>query len=153
MKVVQLSHYALPHVGGIELYVHRVARDLIASGDQCEVISSAASGAEGTGHVGEVPMTWLPSPRLLPRNPALFGLRAALERARPDVVHVHSIWFLPSLQACLWKSRLRYRIVNSLHGVWPDQAGLAVSAFVHGFRPVAQRILDASDGVIVYNRL
>lgn len=154
MKVVQLSHYALPHVGGIELYVHRVARDLIAAGDSCEVISSAASaGAAGQGRIDGVPMTWLPSPRLLPRNPALLGLRRALERIRPDVVHVHSIWFLPSVQACLWKSGLRYRVVNSVHGVWPDQAGLAVGAFVRGFKPVAQRVLDASDRVLVYNQL
>lgn|GEM_PF-716739 len=154
MRVAEVAHFSLPHVGGIESYVHRVARDLLAAGIDCRVYSSSASsGKPGTGAVGPVPMTWLKSRNLLPRNPWLTGLEAALREARPDVVHVQSIWFLPSFQVGLYKRRLGYRVVNSIHGVLPDRASLAVRAFVQLFKPMAQWILDRSDLVIVYNEL
>jgi glycosyltransferase involved in cell wall biosynthesis len=152
MKVLHVAHYALPHVGGIETYVHRTARDLRASGIESEVVSSAASaGGPGQREIGGVPMTYLSSRNLLPRNPALFGLKRYLSSKHPDVVHVHSIWFLPSLQVVLLKRVLGYRVVNSVHGVWPDDSNFAVSIFVRVFRPVAQFVLNRSDIVIVYN--
>jgi glycosyltransferase involved in cell wall biosynthesis len=144
VRVAEVCHYYLPHIGGIELYVHRVARDLIASGDECRIFSSKASGFAP----GE-PVTYLPS--LLPRNPPLLGLRRALAEFRPDVVHAQSIWFWPSVQAARAKEKLGYRIVNSVHGVWPDDSQFAVGAFVRLFQPLAQYVLDRSDLVIVYN--
>jgi glycosyltransferase involved in cell wall biosynthesis len=146
VRVAEVCHYYLPHIGGIELYVHRVARDLIAGGDVCRIFSSSASGvAEGE------PAVYLPS--ILPRNPVLLGLGRALREYRPDVIHAQSIWFWPSVQAARAKEELGCRLVNSVHGVWPDEAGLAVAAFVRLFRPLAQYVLDRSDAVIVYNAI
>ena len=144
MRVAEVCHYYLPHIGGIELYVHRVARDLIAGGDECRIFSSAASGVAKSE-----PAAYLPS--ILPRNPVLLGLGRALREYRPDVIHAQSIWFWPSVQAARAREKLGCRLVNSVHGVWPDEAGLAVAAFVRLFRPLAQFVLDCSDAVIVYN--
>lgn len=152
MKVLQISHHFLPHIGGIELYVYRLSRDLIKSNIDCRVITSSNSTNNPSKVMG-IPTKHLPSITLLPRNPYIFGLKYELRKERPNIVHIHSIWFFPSLQACLLKKKYKFQIINTVHGVMPDQASFAVKFFLFLFKPIASYILKKSDKIIVLSEI
>jgi D-inositol-3-phosphate glycosyltransferase len=110
MRVVLVSHYALPHVGGIESALHAVAGGLAARGHEVVHVASAAlRPAERGSRVGErsyrlvrVPALNLPEERLAAPYP-LFGpallrvLRSELSGA--DVVHAHGFLYMGTLGA------------------------------------------------------
>ncbi|BBH15746.1 hypothetical protein Back2_00330 [Nocardioides baekrokdamisoli] len=47
MKVLQVTHYFSPHVGGIEVVAAEVARELVAQGHQVELLTSAIGSTPG----------------------------------------------------------------------------------------------------------
>ena len=129
MRILLASHYALPHLGGIEVAVDAVARELAAAGHEvCHVASAARRAGEGEdGPPGErLPPT--PAERLPPppgyrivRVPALNAAEARLgvpyplfapglarvlrrEVARADVVHAHGVLY-QSAALALWLAR------------------------------------------------
>lgn len=146
IKIAQVCHSFLPKIGGIEMYVYRIVRDLPKDRFEHQVFTASA---KKEGRIKKIKATYLRSFNLLPRNPFLFGLREKLENFNPDVVHIHSIWFLASLQACLLKKRLNYRIINTVHGVAPDKKSFLISLFTFLFKPFAQYIISKSDTIIV----
>lgn len=153
MKILQISHHFLPHIGGIELYVYRLSRDIIKSGADCNVITSSSSNCKQNGTMMGIPTVNLPSFNLLPRNPFLIGMEREIKRLHPDTIHIHSIWFFASLQACMLKKKYGFQIVNTVHGVMPDQASLAVKFFLFIFKPFASYIVRKSDKIIVLSEI
>lgn len=123
MRVLLVSHYVLPHYGGIEVVVENLARGLAERGHEVRVLSSRIAGpAREVRHGFEVVRVpawnvlerWavpypLFSPRLLPETGAL--VRWA------DVVHAHGFLYQPTLVA-LWLSRRAGR-----PGVLTEHAG------------------------------
>ena len=130
LKILQAPHFFLPNIGGIEFYVYRLARDLIESHYTCKVVTSGDGCAT---KIDKIPVEYLKNIKLLPRNPFLIGLISYLKSYRPNVVHIHSIWFLPSLQLCLLKNTFGYKVVNTVHGVYPDQTSVLVKIFLAFF--------------------
>jgi glycosyltransferase involved in cell wall biosynthesis len=140
VRVAQVCHYYLPHLGGIEIYTRRMARDLLAGGDECRVFSSSASLREGAP-LGEA--RYLRS--FGSRNPFFPGVARALRSFRPDVIHAQSIWFWPCVQA----ARLPFPLAVTVHGLWPDEASPALQALLRGFQPLAQSVLSRARAVVV----
>jgi glycosyltransferase involved in cell wall biosynthesis len=140
VRVAQVCHYYLPHLGGIEVYTRHMARDLLASGDECRVFTSKHSLREGAP---------LPEASYLrsfsARNPWLPGIAKAVRGYRPDVIHAQSIWFWP----CVQVARLGIPLAVTVHGSWPDEAGPLLKALLRGFQPLAQQVLDRARAVIV----
>ncbi|HEX4382549.1 MAG TPA: glycosyltransferase family 4 protein [Myxococcales bacterium] len=140
MRVAQVCHYYLPHLGGIEIYTHRTARDLLAAGDECRVFSSKHSLREGAP---------LPEAAYLrsftARNPWLPGVSRAVRAYAPDVIHAQSIWFWP----CVQVARLGIPLAVTVHGLWPDEASPLLQAALRGFQPLAQSVLSKARAIIV----
>jgi phosphatidylinositol alpha-1,6-mannosyltransferase len=140
VRIAQVCHYYLPHLGGTEIYVRRMARDLAAGGDECRVFSSSASLREGAP---------LPEATYLrsfgSRNPFFPGVSRAVRSFRPDVIHAQSAWFWP----CIQVSRLPFPLALTVHGLWPDEASPALQALLRGFHPLAQSVLSRARAVIV----
>lgn len=93
MRIVHVTDFYLPRLGGIEMHVHDLAVRQQAAGDQVEVLTSTPGGPEG-----EVPVRRVTERFRYPAalHPAAPGLAAAAVRAgRPDVVHVHAGVFSP----------------------------------------------------------
>lgn len=147
MKIVQVSHVFLPNIGGIEYYVYRLARDLAKKKHQSFVITSGKK--VNKKRVDGFDVFYLKKRFFLPRNPRILGLAKQLTKIKPDIVHIHSIWFYSSYQAIKQKNRLGFKIVNTVHGVYPDNASFAVKIFLFLFKPIAKKILKASDQIIV----
>jgi glycosyltransferase involved in cell wall biosynthesis len=140
VRIAEVCHYYLPHIGGIESYTQRTARDLLAGGDECRVFTSRRSLGEGAPRPEA---SYLRS--FSARNPWLPGIARALREYRPDVVHVQSIWFWPCVQA----AHLGLPLVVTVHGVWPDEAGALLHGLLRGFRPIAQRALSKARAIVV----
>jgi glycosyltransferase involved in cell wall biosynthesis len=104
VRILYLSHYALPHVGGIETAIDALAREMMARGHEVTHVAAGigepASQPPGGGRVVRVPASNiletklhvpypLFSPRLIPT------LRREVRDA--DIVHAHGFLYLPSV--------------------------------------------------------
>lgn len=123
MRILLVSHYVLPHHGGIEVVVENLARGFVARGHEVKVLSSRVGGAAREERWGfEVirAPAWNPleryavpyplfSPRLLPEARQLV--------AWADLVHAHGFLYQSTLVA-LWFARRAGR-----PGVLTEHAG------------------------------
>ena len=109
MRILFLTHYALPHVGGIEVAVDGLSRALRERGHEVRQVASDGHNAEGTpaagagedaGGVVRVPALDLLHARFgVPFpvfSPALAGVLRR-EVARADVVHGHGFLYLSTV--------------------------------------------------------
>ncbi len=112
MRILFVSHYALPHVGGIESVVDALAAELAGRGHR--VVHVAADSLRGEDGRAEAPKPGYEIARLRALNVAerrlgvpypVFSPRGwrALERevARADVVHAHGLLYMSSVAALL----------------------------------------------------
>ena len=123
MRILLVSHYQRPHVGGIEFVVDELARALSARGHDVAVVSSDAGGGRG-----ELPA----APYRSIRVPAFNGLEARFgvpypifspalltvlrrEIARADVVHAQGWLYQGTVAAFALARRRRVPRVLSEH--------------------------------------
>lgn len=109
MRILFVSHYALPHVGGIETGVAAVAAELARRGHEVTHLASAAlrTGEEGAATEEGYRVVRVPAANVLERRlgvpyplfaPRLSGVLRA-EVARADVVHAHGFLYQSSATA------------------------------------------------------
>lgn len=135
MRIVYVSSYALPHMGGIEVVVDHLARQMVARGHQ--VLHAAAASVrrddERGGADPPYPVmrldAWngleehagIPYPRVRPR--ALRTLRAAMATA--DVIHAHGMLFHGSAAALrAGRDTGAARVLTEHVGAVPYSSGL-----------------------------
>ncbi|MYZ09417.1 glycosyltransferase [Streptomyces sp. SID2999] len=114
LKVLLVSHYYPPHVGGIENVVHREARGLSGQGAEVTVLTSADRSSttveDGVRVVrvaawnGAERRAGVPFPLF---SPALLTTALRLAR-RADVVHIHDCLYLSS-----WAAGLAARLTRT----------------------------------------
>jgi glycosyltransferase involved in cell wall biosynthesis len=141
MKILLVSHYTLPHIGGIEVLVDQLSSSLVQRGHEVVVVSSQTGGAAREVRNGvqieRVP-AWNPLERWLhipfPMfSPALIPtLRRTMRDA--DVVHVHGVTYLGSLCALWW--------------AWWQGKALVVTEHV-GFVRYRRRLLNALQRLVL----
>lgn len=120
IRILLLSHYALPHLGGIETMLDSLARELRARGH--EVVHVASDGRRPDdprpGPVSdEVGVTRVGSLNFLEErldvpfpvfSPALVGVLAR-EVAKADVVHAHGFLYMPCVAGLAYARLLARR--------------------------------------------
>lgn len=134
MHILLVSHYTLPHSGGIEVLVDEHARALVRQGHQVTVVSSrtgqpADEWRDGV-HVVRVAAWNVLEERLHVPFPIFAPVLLAVLRravAAADVIHVHGFLYLGSWCALLW--------------AWWFGKPLVVTEHV-GFVPYRQDILN-----------
>jgi glycosyltransferase involved in cell wall biosynthesis len=141
MNVVLVSHYLLPHAGGIEIVVEDLRAALVAAGHRVIVIGSAP-GTTGPPQPGQVVVpAWngleplgVPYPIFAPLA-LVRALDSALAGA--DVVHVHGMLQSSSLLAAMMARRRGVRVVLTEHTgrVHPSQP------LLHAVETAATQIL------------
>jgi len=159
MKVLAVSHYVLPHVGGIEVLVDQLGRQLVRAGHEVTVVSSRL-GAPARETRDGVRFMRVPAWNVLERRlhvpypifaPSLLSTLWREVRAA-EVVHIHGLLYLTSWCALLWAWWCRKPVVVTEHvGFvhyqspwlnWVQRLALAIAA------PV---FLRAADAVIALN--
>jgi glycosyltransferase involved in cell wall biosynthesis len=137
LRVLFVSHYALPHVGGIETSIAAVAGELTGRGHDVAHLASAALRPGERDRMA-------PSPYRVVRVPAANALERRLgvpypvfsplllsalrrEVARADVVHAHGFLYLSSAVALGFARRAQHRPLRVLtehvgHVPYPNAA-------------------------------
>lgn len=113
MRVVHVTADLGAAGGGVSRALLPLAAAQAAAGAEVSVLGtgvSVPSGAPGLGATA-YPTRW---PARLGRSP---GLRSALERQRPDVVHAHGVWLRPLAYAVRAARRAGAPLVLSPHGM------------------------------------
>src|SRR3989344_205610 len=144
MKIAQVTHNYLPHIGGIEFYVYRLTRDLEREGNFVNILTTDLNTEKQNREKNAIYFKAFPN---FMRNPFSFGLLRHLLRESYNVIHIHSIWFLPGLISVLF--RKKSKIITTIHGVYPDKTNLLLKTFLKIYKPLANFVLKKSDIIIV----
>lgn len=163
LRILLTSHYALPHIGGIEAVVSALGRELHRRGHEVTLITSDAH-SPGAGDLGGDPDPWAvrlpawnwPEERLgVPWpvfSPALVG---ALRRevARADVVHSHGALYLPTLAALPYARRLggRARVLTEHVGHVHYESPVLDAVQRAAFAAAGRLAVRAAGAVVVLN--
>jgi glycosyltransferase involved in cell wall biosynthesis len=144
VRILFVSHYALPHLGGIEVVVDQLGRELVKRGH--EVVQLAAGSLrKGERRSADPPYRVVRLPAANPFESLLHvpypliepvALSRALARELPgaDVVHAHGMLYAASFQA-LGDARRR-----NVPGVLTEHAG---------FVPYASRVISGIERMAI----
>lgn len=161
MKVLIVSHLALPHVGGVENLVDLEVRGLAAAGHEVVLLTSDGSGAGRTpDYPPAVRMIRVPAVHYLERKFGipypLFGPRLVFELPRwiawADVVHSHGFMFPNSaLAVLLAKLQGKRSILTDHGGIQQFGSKLATLAARIGAETVGRLSAGLADRLVAYN--
>jgi len=124
MRVLIVSHLALPHVGGVEVLVDQEIRALIGAGHRVTLLTSDGMGHAQNPHYPDVRIVrvaaWhglerrfhLPYPIFAPNLVS----RLWRELGRCETVHIHGFMFLSSVVAALLGRARGKTIILTDHG-------------------------------------
>ena len=112
LRVLHLGKFYPPFRGGMETHMQALAEG-IASDVDLEVVVANGSQTTSDEQIGAVRVRRLARQFTLAGAPVSLGIRSAIRKFKPDIVHVH----LPNPAACfsLLASGFRGRIVATYH--------------------------------------
>lgn len=134
IKVLAMTPFYLPTMGGIEVLVDSVSQRLVDHGVETVVITDTADGLPSFGIVNGARVYRFRLARAImsgsPREPleVLHEIRQVVDRERPDIVHLHSVTQAAAfyIDRLLPKMRFAAQLVVTQHGVLEpvDQMGV-----------------------------
>lgn len=161
MRILAVCHYALPHVGGIEVLADQLGRAAVQAGHEVTLVASATEP--------NTPREERRDGLRVRRIPAWNGLERALHVPYPicaptlattlwrearaaDVVHVHGFLYLGSLLALLFAWLLKKPLVVTEHvGFVPYRNPLLNALQRAAFALTTPAFLGYADAVLTYN--
>lgn len=167
MRILFVSHYATPHIGGVETVIRSLRRELRRRGHDVRHVASNAShlSSEALGYDDEGVIRvralntlenrlGVPYPIFSPR------LSRVLRReiAQADVVHAHGFLYMSSVLSLLMARRRRRRadgpaLVLTEHvGHVPYESALLDRVESMAISTVGQMAVRSADAVVVLNR-
>jgi glycogen synthase len=131
MKIALICDWYLPRIGGLELHIRDLARELNARGHEAHVITStpASEAAQFVGHgrhrggghdhfrVHRLPVKLMPGLNTIRSRAALQPLERVFKQERYDVVHCHTLLSPLSHAAAYVARRLGIPTVMTEHSV------------------------------------
>lgn len=161
MRILFLSHYAVPHIGGIEVVVDALSRELGSRGHEVRQIAAGAGGpgevAAGGAEVIRVPALNSAERRMgIPYpvfSPTLVGaLRRELEVA--DVIHAHGYLYMPcalGLRMARRRSGGPARVLTEHVGHVPYESRVLDGVESGAVAAIGRGTVRAAEAVIVLN--
>lgn len=150
MRILHLAKHAHPAPGGMETFVRDLSTEQVRQGHEVSVFClRRALRPAGTDHAHGAAVTRfaaLPFPPFAPLSPGLaLGLRSAIRRLRPSVIHLH----LPNpaaLYAALPPRRVP--LVVHWHADVRGSSSRTVRALYPAYRPFEQRCLARAERIV-----
>jgi len=149
LRILQVSPFYPPHVGGIEFHVEALSRKLVESGHEVVVYTSNVPRSRSHEVVDGVEIhrfTSLFAPLNNPVMPGMFP--KLLQRDRFDVVHAHGHFHISSSLTVFSNVFARRPIVLTSHGAILGYRGLRRAIEVVFDRTVGKWTLRSVDRVI-----
>lgn len=158
-RILIVSHYYPPHVGGIEIVAYNEAVNLAARGCQVTVLTSKTPGDPGTGMHSGVRVVRVPAYNGLEKRAIPFPLFSPMllirlwqEMRHADVVHLHDVFYISSFCVALVARMLHKPVVVTQHvGIvaHPSKLTTAIERMV--FRTTGKWVLHRASKVITIN--
>jgi glycosyltransferase involved in cell wall biosynthesis len=130
-KIAIISDWYLPRIGGLELHLRDLARELNARGHEAHVITATPGPQELDGikvHRLDVPL--MPGLDTIRSKKALRPLEALLRREQYDIIHSHTALSPLSMGGAYLAKKLGIPSVMTEHSVLRG-AGLALLSTLH----------------------
>lgn len=161
MNVLIVCHHALPHIGGVEVLVHREICALTAAGHHVSLITSDGTGSgDSPSYSQSVTEIRVPAWHVLERrfripyplfSPSLV-MHLWREIGRCDCVHVHGFMFMSSFFALLiaWL-RGKRTILTDHGGIQTFDSRLATTLATFMAHTVGRTSVQLADHLVAYN--
>lgn len=133
MRIVQVTSYFDPHVGGVETHVRELSRALAKRGHEVTVIAADTEGAGASAQLGEVRVARVPARATWFDTPTMPGAVEAVARGGFEVVHSHTPPPVASWRAAKGARRAKVPHVMTFH-CDPEIRRLFGGAVVEGWR-------------------
>src|SRR5574337_1639890 len=146
MKVAQICHVYLPHIGGTELHVYNLTGDLARAGHTVEVLTTDMETSVSAEEIDRFPAKRFKAFPVLFRNPFPVGLARYLTRHRYDLIHVHSPWLWPSIIGSVLKRTAK--LVVTSHGLYPTISSRRTRVALRLSKPLAAIVCRRADAMI-----
>lgn len=147
-RIALVCQNYLPHIGGVETYVNRIVHSLEQKGQSSTVLTTDMN-TPLNGRKKEA--IYFKSSVSFMRNPFSMKMLNHLRKTEYDLIHLHSVWFLPSLLATLFRKNAK--LLATVHGVYPDDSSRLLRTFLRIYKPIVQYVLDKSEIVSVYSKI
>jgi len=148
MDITQISHLYRPSIGGIENYSYRLTNSLRESGHSVSTITTDRSFENDRSPLDADPaVRYCETTATLLRNPFSIELYRAVKGSTADVYHLHSPWYLSTLEATYALSETVPKVMT-IHGFQPIQ-NLSARVLDRLYQPFTQYVLDQVDRTIV----
>lgn len=148
MKIAQVTHNYLPHIGGLEFYVKRLVDSLKEHGTSADVLTTDLGTSE-PGRKSEA--IYFKTSFAIMRNPFSLDYIKYLRKNKYDILHVHSVWFIHGLIAVYYRNNAR--IITTIHGVYPEIPSIKLRFFLGVYKYFVSYILSKSEKVLVYSEI
>jgi glycosyltransferase involved in cell wall biosynthesis len=160
MKILIVTHYFLPHVGGIEIVAYNQAKELVKRGHEVTIISSRIGNEPEREVMDGIRIIrvkslnifeekyGIPYPVYSPK--ILFTLNKEVKKA--DIVHLHECFYLPSFVASIF-SVLNKKPYIIMQHVEPINTGRIIVTAIQNlfYYTYGKFILDKSKKILVCN--
>lgn len=157
MRVLVLTDYFRPHIGGVENVVEEVSSWMASMGHRATVLTMKFDGEPAAENDGGVSVVRFPG-RDLTRSVRLqiavsmrfiFGAPRAARRERPQVLNAHNLFYSTSLLAPILKRMLHVPLVTTVHLAGVRTGSAFSDALIRAYElSLGRAILRESDAVI-----
>lgn len=152
MNVIQVAHRYRPAIGGLENYIYRLENSLHLHGHSTDVITTDASLDNEKSPLPRESAKYCRTNVNIFRNPVSVELYRRLKRIEGDVYHLHSPWYLTTLEAVHAAPADRPKVMT-IHGVLYTESffreRLVNRLLGIAYKPFARYVLDRVDRIIV----
>lgn len=158
-KILIVSHYYPPHIGGIETIAYNQAKRLKAQGHNVTVVTSQVAKNEKNETKDGIRIirikAWnglekrgIPYPIFSPR----LVVTIAREVKRSDVIHVHDALYISSFIAAWWSKRYRRPLLLTQHvALVPHPSKMAIIIQKIMYRTTGRYAFHSSQRITVLN--
>jgi D-inositol-3-phosphate glycosyltransferase len=164
VRILFVSHYALPHLGGVEAAIHGMASGLQRRGHEvAHIASNAIRPGEPAVHEAAYRVIRVPAFNGLERRtgapwpvfgPALLRILRT-ELAKADVVHAHGFLYMSSLSALLRARAMGdgspLRVLTEHVGHVPYDSRVLNGSEALAIRSLGRLAARAAEGLVYYN--
>lgn len=157
MKILIVTHYFHPHIGGIEIVAYNQAKELVKKGHKVTIITSKLQDENNTGYKDGIKIIRVSASNFLEKKMGIpypiFGLNLIRqtynEIKKADIVHIHGHVYLTSLTATIIAKKLNKRIILTQHNTFISYNNILLN-FTQKYadKLIGRYVIKSSDNII-----